>query len=128
MEQYYKYDKNNNNLYIEPVIDDYNKDNPMPDDVTDVRPDDGLYEARYIVEERRWIETGAPPEVVFEPLEPTILERLEACEATLRALEVEKPIEFYAVQTRLGNIEIGDVPVKMKESVSAEIERVGENS
>jgi hypothetical protein len=57
--QYYKFDKNG--YYIEPVIADYgNVTNPMPDDVTEVRPPDGLYRAKWTGTE--WVETSPMPE------------------------------------------------------------------
>ena len=57
MNQYYKFDAEG--YYLEPVIADYNEENPMPKDITDVRPPDGLYRGRFV--NGKWIEAAPAP-------------------------------------------------------------------
>ena len=59
MQQYYRFDKDG--YYLEPVIDYYDEDNPMPEDITDIRPPDGLYRGQFTGTE--WVETAPTPDV-----------------------------------------------------------------
>ena len=57
---YYRFDKDG--FYVEPVIiyEEFSKENPMPADLTDIRPPDGLWRGKFTG--KKWIETGGPDE------------------------------------------------------------------
>jgi hypothetical protein len=97
MRQHYKFD--DDGYYLYPVIALYTDDNPMPANITDVRPKDGLYLGKWTGTE--WIETAPQPEtgegeiavwdselrvwnVIPEPAaEPSIEERLKDISAAV---------------------------------------------
>ena len=60
MKQYYKFDENG--YYLEPVIAVYSDEDPMPDDVTDIRPPDGLYHGRFDKTAQAWVEDAPKPD------------------------------------------------------------------
>jgi len=60
MQQYYRLDVDG--YYIEPVIAEYSADDPMPDDITDIRPPDGLYRGRFDRASKIWVEDAPKPE------------------------------------------------------------------
>jgi len=64
--QYFRFDKDG--YLTEPVIasEVWDDDNPIPDDLTDVRPPDGLWRARFV--EGAWVEAGEPPKPCGEVL------------------------------------------------------------
>jgi len=107
MKQFYKYDENG--IFTEPVIftvtvsknpdgEEFTKItdisgnllDKLPDNVTNIKPPDGLWKAKFTGDE--WIETGELPEAApAESVKPTIEQRLEACEAAIIELAGELP-------------------------------------
>jgi hypothetical protein len=85
---YYKYDEEN--IFVEAVHEEYiERDEEgalILDNLTDVRPPDGLFKAKYINGE--WVETGTPPEP-GPLLPPTMEERVDAIEQAIIELAGE---------------------------------------
>ncbi|MCL2616905.1 MAG: hypothetical protein FWD96_04590 [Defluviitaleaceae bacterium] len=63
--QFFRFDKDG--YYIEPAIvtSEFSEHNPMPDNITNIRPPDGLFRAKFTGTE--WIEAGSPPEPEIQP-------------------------------------------------------------
>ena len=101
MKQYYRYDENG--CYVEPVIADYGDD--LPDDITDIRPPDGLYRAQF--DGTAWIETGEPPEE--QEQQPSMMDLIADIYARLAEAEIA-PVE--------------EMPMSIRESISLATERI----
>jgi len=76
--------------------------------VTDVRPPDGLYRAKWTGTE--WVETGEPPEYEPPVSEPTAMDYIA---------------DIYAKLVETETLTIGDVPDEMRESVNIVLEADG---
>ena len=67
MKYYFKFDKNG--YYTEPIIADYNEENPMPDDVTDIPLPQPNFKPKFDKKKNIWVETGSPPQPSIEVLQ-----------------------------------------------------------
>ncbi|MCL2096940.1 MAG: hypothetical protein FWH10_08565 [Oscillospiraceae bacterium] len=77
MREYYRFDEDG--YYIEPVITEGYFDSEgteyTPEDLTEVRPPDGLYRGKFDKNKQEWVETGSPPEI--DPEEARLAEIAE---------------------------------------------------
>ena len=77
MREYYRFDENG--YYVEPVITEGYFDSEgmeyTPDDLTEVRPPDGLYQGKFDKNKQEWVETGSAPEI--DPEEARLAEIIE---------------------------------------------------
>jgi len=81
---------------------------PMPENVTEIRPADGLYRAEWTGVE--WVETGSAPEA--EEREPLLtVEQLRA--------------EIYTVLVESGTVALDAVPDAVRNNISAELGETG---
>ena len=85
---------------------------PMPENVTEIRPADGLYRAEWTGSE--WVETGSAPEA--EEREPTL-----TVEEQIEQLRTE----IYTVLVGAGAVELDAVPDAVRNNISAELGETG---
>ena len=48
-------------FYVRPIHANYNEENPMPDNVTDVFPPQPCWRPKWDREKKEWVETAPPP-------------------------------------------------------------------
>jgi len=110
---YYRFDKDG--YYIEPVAVEYfdESNETIPDDITNIRPADGLYRAKWTGSE--WIETGEPQENEVEN-ENEVGQNLSLDEK-VEQLEI-LVADLYSKSVQNGIISLNEVPDVIAENVN----------